>query len=162
MAALATRDRASIVIGAILALAGAAVAWLAFDITLRPSDEVMGPRLFPVVIGTGLALLGATTVIRGLRIAAPIPERSTLHDWRGLLWVAAALPVVMLLIEPAGFVVAETAAFFLTARGFGSRTPVRDLALGVTLAAIVYAGFVHGLGLQLPTGDWYDMLYPEE
>jgi len=159
-AAPTEQDRASVVIGAVLALLGAGLMWRAFDISLMPADQVMGPRLFPVVIGAGMALLGLASVVHGLRSMAPPPDPAAIHDRRGLLWVVAALPVLMLLVEPAGFVPAETALFALTARGFGSRRPMRDLALGFVLAALVYAGFVHGLGLQLPMGEWYDLLAP--
>ncbi len=160
--ARADRDKAAVVIGGVLALTGAVLVWQAFAISLLPSDQVMGPRLFPVVIGGGLVVLGLTTIAHGLRTAARVADAAAIHHWRGLLWVAAALPALMVMIGPGGFVPAEAALFALTARGFGSRRPVRDLGLGFLLAALVYVGFVYGLGLQLPLGDWHDYMFPED
>lgn len=156
------RDRASFIIGLGLALLGAFLVWQAFSIRMMPSDQLMGPRLFPVVIGTGIALLGIATLVRAISTPPDAVEEGARFDWRGFAWVTASLPVLALLITPAGFVIGETALFAVVARGFGSRKPRRDLLVGFAVALIVYVGFVYGLGLQLPAGDWYDALFGEE
>jgi putative tricarboxylic transport membrane protein len=51
-----------------------------------------------------------------------------------------------------GFVLSSALLFVLVAIGFGSRHYLRDLLLGLALAATAYVTFVHGLGLQLPPG----------
>jgi putative tricarboxylic transport membrane protein len=156
------RDRASFIIGLGLALLGAFLVWQAFSIRMMPSDQLMGPRLFPVVIGAGMALLGLATMFTAVTTAPDPVEEGARFDWRGFAWVTASLPALALLITPAGFVIGETALFTIVARGFGSRRPGRDAAIGLLVALIVYVGFVYGLGLQLPAGDWYDALFGED
>jgi putative tricarboxylic transport membrane protein len=155
------RDMPSLAIGAVVLLIGAGMMWQAFAINTLPSDQLMGPRLFPVAIGAGLALLGLATLAQGLRTDATPREAGAIHDRRGVAWVLVALPVLALLVEPTGFVIAETALFALVARGFGSRSPLRDAAIGLIVALVVYAGFTFGLGLQLPAGAWFDAIKGE-
>jgi putative tricarboxylic transport membrane protein len=55
-------------------------------------------------------------------------------------------------MDPAGFVVASAALFFMVAYAFGSRRYLRDGISAVVLALVVYVGFTRGLGLTLPPG----------
>ena len=88
------RDRASFVIGLGLALLGAFLVWQAFSIRLMPSDKLMGPRLFPVVIGAGMALLGLVTMFTALSTPPDPPAEGARFDWRSFVWVTASLPAI--------------------------------------------------------------------
>jgi putative tricarboxylic transport membrane protein len=68
----------------------------------------------------------------------------------GAAWVTAGLLGVALLINFIGFVLAAALLFACSARGFGSRRPVRDLAIGMALTLPIYWLFNAGLGVSLP------------
>ncbi|MCX2900457.1 tripartite tricarboxylate transporter TctB family protein [Pseudomonas mandelii] len=68
----------------------------------------------------------------------------------GVTWVTVGLVAVALLINVIGFVLAAALLFVCAARGFGSRRPVRDLAIGMALTLPIYWLFNAGLGVSLP------------
>ncbi|POF38610.1 tripartite tricarboxylate transporter TctB [Pseudomonas laurylsulfativorans] len=68
----------------------------------------------------------------------------------GAAWVTAGLVGVAVLINLIGFVLAAGLLFACSARGFGSRHPVRDLAIGIALTLPIYWLFNAGLGVSLP------------
>jgi apolipoprotein N-acyltransferase len=70
----------------------------------------------------------------------------------GFALVLAGLVAFGALVEPAGFPRAVAALFALVARGMGSRTPGRDVLIGMARAASAYLVFAHGLGLPLSWG----------
>ena len=68
----------------------------------------------------------------------------------GAAWVTGGLVGVALLINLIGFVLAAGLLFACSARGFGSRHPLRDLAFGIALTLPIYWLFNAGLGVSLP------------
>ncbi|WP_212624910.1 tripartite tricarboxylate transporter TctB family protein [Pseudomonas sp. PP3] len=68
----------------------------------------------------------------------------------GAAWVTGGLLGVALLINVIGFVLAAGLLFACSARGFGSRHPLRDLAIGIALTLPIYWLFNAGLGVSLP------------
>jgi putative tricarboxylic transport membrane protein len=68
----------------------------------------------------------------------------------GAAWVSAGLIGVALLINVIGFVLSAGLLFACSARGFGSRHPLRDLAIGMALTLPIYWLFNAGLGVALP------------
>jgi putative tricarboxylic transport membrane protein len=68
----------------------------------------------------------------------------------GAAWVTAGLVGVAVLINLIGFVLAAGLLFACSARGFGSRRPVKDLAIGIALTLPIYWLFNAGLGVSLP------------
>jgi putative tricarboxylic transport membrane protein len=68
----------------------------------------------------------------------------------GAAWVTGGLAGVALLINLIGFVLAAGLLFACSARGFGSRHPLRDLAIGIALTLPIYWLFNAGLGVSLP------------
>lgn len=119
----------------------------------------VGPNVMPKVVSGGLILLGlwllGEVFTGGWR--ARTPDDAALrgeHPFIGsaFFWVSAALFAQMLLIQRAGFVLASMAMFAGVARGFGSRRFVRDLAVGLVMALVVYLFFVKFLNVGLPAG----------
>lgn len=113
--------------------------------------EQLGPRLFPYVVGLGLALfgvmLGAQALTGGWRVM-PTAERDPV-DWRAFGLIAAALILQMTIIGTVGFVAASTLLFVLTARAFSSRAWVRNAAIGAIVSTAAFYLFTVGLGLHL-------------
>jgi putative tricarboxylic transport membrane protein len=68
----------------------------------------------------------------------------------GAAWVTGGLVAMSVLIVHLGFVLSAALLFALSARGFGSRHPLRDVAIGVALTLPVYWIFTSGLGVSLP------------
>ena len=57
-----------------------------------------------------------------------------------------------MLLERAGFVIASSVLFWLTARAFDATHPARDALFAVGLAVGAYLLFVNALDLTLPPG----------
>jgi putative tricarboxylic transport membrane protein len=131
------------------------------EIDVRPFDVALGPRLVPMIVSAGLVALGLSTVV------AALLGRSTLGDeeaamettWVAPLVAAAGVAAFAILVQPFGFVAAASALFVLVARAFGSRSVARDVAIGLALAGLIYAVFDRGLGLDLPEGSAWSLLF---
>ena len=118
----------------------------------------IGPRLFPYIVGLGLALcgavLGAQAIFGGWRNVPLDQEGHDRPDWIAFGIISAGIVLHMIVIGWAGFVVAGVLLFVLVARGFGSRKLIRDAIISVLLAVIVYFLFTRALGLKLPAGPF--------
>ena len=68
------------------------------------------------------------------------------------LVLGALLGLIAILEVGGGFVLAATWLFVGTARGFGERLSIKPLAIGFTLAMLVYLFFSKVLSLGLPSG----------
>jgi putative tricarboxylic transport membrane protein len=121
--------------------------------------------VLPYIVGAGLVLVGgwlAFEAVTGRTIAGSAESEDadlTLPtDWRTVALLALALIAYLILLEPAGFIIASAALFIIAAWAMGSRRYGRDVASGVILAAVLYLIFSRGLGLQLPPGPFAGML----
>lgn len=117
--------------------------------------SILGPQVFPFVVA---AFVGITAVMLcwqaltgGFRnMGSDRPAAPTRSRIASAAWVSAGILVVAALINHLGFVLSAAVLFACAARGFGSRSPVRDLAIGVGLTLPVFWLFTQGLGLTLP------------
>jgi putative tricarboxylic transport membrane protein len=145
-----------VLVGAFVLLLGALALWQALVIPVSPIYAQVGPKAVPFVVAGGLILLGGMLLfvaLRGgwswtleeMRDAPPANLRAL-----GLL--GAGLLANLALIGPFGFSVAATAQFVLAAAAFGSRRPVRDLAVALVLALAVWFLFVKALGVNIGAG----------
>jgi putative tricarboxylic transport membrane protein len=152
--AVSRNNAAGIAIG--LGLLGFA-AVIGFDtarMQVPPTYARVGPQVFPIVIAAGLALAGlliAWTSRSGRGVALHASTHGQ-TDWRAVALICAGLLLHLNLIRPLGFVPAAAILFMSVALAFGSRRYFRDALIAIALALVTYAGFVHGLGLQLPAG----------
>jgi putative tricarboxylic transport membrane protein len=114
----------------------------------------IGPRLFPYVVGIGLALCGAVlgwhAIFGGWRNLPLDSEGHDAPDWIAFCIISAGIVLHMIVIGWAGFIVAGTLLYVLVARGFGSRRLIRDAVIAVVLTTVVYFVFTQALGLKLP------------
>jgi putative tricarboxylic transport membrane protein len=137
---------------AVLALAGliGLGAWL---VPAPPPHVKVGPSVLPVVVAVLMLVLGIGLLIAALKGGwIPAAERDEPVSYLQLGWVLLGLAVNVALIERVGFTLASTLLFVCVARGFGSRRPLRDAAIAVVFAAIVYLGFDVGLGIRIGAG----------
>jgi putative tricarboxylic transport membrane protein len=132
--------------------------WLygALSLPQAATYAVVGPGFFPAAIGAGLVVLGLlllVAVARGERFEPQEAEDTDLNrpPSRTAFWTTAAAGVVpIFVIRPLGFPVAAALTFALTARAFGSRRILLDLAVGLALGLACWFLFSRLLGLSLP------------
>ena len=140
----------------------AVVGWQTYVIPEHAIYARIGPRLFPWLTTGLLAVMGGLLTAQGLRGGWEHDEAGDV-DWRSLGWLAAGLLFNVLFIGGAqlgdaivvprlGFVISSTVLFVCTARAFASNQPVRDGAIGFTLAILAYVGFDRVLGYKIGSG----------
>jgi putative tricarboxylic transport membrane protein len=140
---------------AVLATGGV---WLygAFSLPQTVRYAVVGPGIFPMLVGAGLVLLGILLLVqiaRGERFAPQETEDVDVDvpvSWRAFFTAVAAAAVPILTMRRLGFPVTAALSFALVARAFGSTTLVRDLAIGLAIGLICWYGFSELLGIGLP------------
>ncbi len=113
---------------------------------------------YPLFVLAGLLAFGAAAAWGAVRPrvsstpAAGAGPRAP-HGGRGpSLLLAAGIVLDVALAERAGFVLASAALFWLTARAFDDRRPLRDAVAALLISAGAYVLFVRVLQLQLPAG----------
>ncbi|MFJ7281392.1 tripartite tricarboxylate transporter TctB family protein [Pseudomonas sp. NPDC099000] len=118
---------------------------------------ILGAHVYPYALAVFLGVVGLLlcyqAVTGGFRELADHDDESAKALPGGKLgaaWVTAGLLAVAVLINLIGFVLAAGLLFACSARGFGSRRPVRDLAIGIALTLPIYWLFNAGLGVSLP------------
>ena len=118
----------------------------------------VGPRAFPVLVGAALVCLGLALcvgIVRGMEFKAEGGEDvdTTLAADLGVVtWIAGGLALGILLLSFVGFPLVAALLFAWTARGFGSRTLLRDALLGLLLGLLIFFLFARALGVSLPGG----------
>jgi hypothetical protein len=131
----------------------ALLAWQTTQIQVSPAYSRIGPRIFPIAICIALAVVGLLLALQAL---SKRREATSGHhvpaDRAAIGLLLAGLVAQTLLLRPLGFVLSSTVMFVLTAIGFGSRRFIRDIAVGLVLAAAIFIGFTRGLSIELPAG----------
>jgi hypothetical protein len=125
-----------------------------------PSSEtvsMMDVGRYPLFVLAGLiatGLLSARGFAQRWRQAQAAPSNAsvTTGGARALALVAGAALLDLVLLDSAGFVLASTLLFWLTARAFDATRPLRDLAAALLLSVTAYVLFVRILQLSLPPG----------
>ncbi len=137
-----------------VAAVGAVLAWGASRLPVDKGYSILGPQVFPygvavflLVVAAGLGYQALTGGFRDVN-ATEAPAASARA---GAAWVTGGLLVMAALITHLGFVFSATLLFGFAARGFGSRHPLRDLAIGLALTLPIFWIFTIGLGVSLPS-----------
>ncbi len=154
-----------IAIGGVLLAVGLGICVTTLGTGTLPGQDSLGPRLFPVLIGGGLMILGLANGWAGWRTLRrgpahegaliPVSDAENVAepgDWPTLLWVVAGLCVGALGYKTLGFIPAAWVVFVLTARGFAGHWSWKHALVGLIVVLIAFFGFTKGLGLPLPTG----------
>ena len=115
---------------------------------------IMGAYVYPYAVAAFLGVVGALmsyqAVTGGFRNLEAGSDKTEPGGKLGATWVTGGLLGVAVLINLIGFVLSAALLFACAARGFGSRRPVRDLAIGIALTLPIYWLFNTGLGVSLP------------
>jgi putative tricarboxylic transport membrane protein len=153
------RSLAEVLLSVGVLVLGIGVAGVTYTLPSEGGYAGIGPNFIPAFVAGGLILLGIWLLSEafsgGWRDMPPIdPVERGEHpfDRAAFGWVTAALLAHMALIGFAGFVIAGIVLFAGVARGFGSRRPARDFAIGIALTLPVYLFFVKLLNVNLPAG----------
>ncbi len=154
-----TRDRAQYAVAAgLLALGLVVLLDLSQIGSAASSNDVIGPKAFPTILGVLLivvAVFYALDVLRGGHGEAEAGEDIDLTqgtDWRTIAMLFGAFALNAVLIEPLGWVISGSILFFSSAFALGNRHHVRGLVFGIVLSLITFYAFAIGLGVNLPAG----------
>ncbi len=116
----------------------------------------VGPRLMPSIVSGALVLLGLVLLkeawFGGFKGVDEEEAAANPTHWAAFAWISGAMIVNGLLMVPAGFIIAGTIMFVMAARGFNSKRWLFNGLTGAIIAAVTYAFFNYGLGLNLPRG----------
>ena len=141
-----------------LVLLGLLVLWDTTRIELPQGNNIVNPRTFPYIIGALVLVIGIALIVEVLRGKLGTPEGDEpgasfiKADRKTMLMMAAAVAVHVALLEKAGYIIAATFGFWGLATTFGSRKPIKDFAISLIFALVVYFAFSWGLNIQLPQG----------
>jgi putative tricarboxylic transport membrane protein len=142
-----------------LLLLAAGIAVLAATTAVRSQEgyAATGPRFIPLIVGIllvalALVFLLRTTLLPDDDLAERAAREAGETEWRTPLLVVAGLIAYAYLLEPLGYVVATTVFVPAVARVLGSRSPARDVVIGLALGLGVYVAFTQYLGVPLPAG----------
>lgn len=140
-----------VAIGLGVLLLAAIVGWQTSVIPDNAIYAKVGPKVIPWLATALLAVMGLALTVTGLR-GGWEHEDAGETDYRALGMLVLALVLNIVLIDRAGFIIASTVLFALTARAFGSRQILRDVPIGFVLALVAYLGFDRGLGYKIGSG----------
>jgi putative tricarboxylic transport membrane protein len=143
--------RGEAILAAFVLLLGVFVAVETALLRTGPGYSAIGPKLFPFLVAVGLLLVGVALLYEARAGAVAHPGGFEL-DLPPALAVTVGLVLQMVLIRPAGFVIASTILFVAVTYAFGSRRLALNVGIGLVLCAATYVAFTHGLGLVLPAG----------
>lgn len=107
--------------------------------------------LYPIAVLAAFLFTAALLAVEAWRGRGLEPERPG-AGWRGLGLTGLGMVVALVAIERAGFVLTGSALFWLTARAFDTRHPLRDAVFAAAVAIGAYVLFSRVLQLPLPAG----------
>jgi putative tricarboxylic transport membrane protein len=152
-----TVDKAQYGLAAVLAVVGIYTIVDARGLNVGFGDPV-GPRVFPYVIGSLMVLLSVLLAVATARGDVPQAEEgedvdlTTPPDWATVGKLVAIIILNILLVNVLGWAITGALLFAGCAWALGSRTLLRDLAVGVVLAVASWYFFYSGLGVPLSPG----------
>jgi len=114
-------------------------------------DTGTAPEPYPWLVIAGLVTTGALLARQVVRSARG-QSANTGPGRAPVVLLAAAAVLHLLLLEPAGFVLAAAVLFWLAARAFDPRHPIRDGMFAVGMSVCAYVLFARVLHLSLPAG----------
>lgn len=153
-----TVDRAQYGLAAFLVVAGGYVLYDAATLERGFADQPVQPYAVPYVVGAVLVLLGLALTVataRGSVAEAEDGEDVDLtggSDWRTVGFLAVVFALNIALIDWLGWAITGALLFAGGAAALGSRTHVKDLAIGAALSVGTWYGFYVGLGIPIPAG----------
>ncbi|OBF37253.1 hypothetical protein A5724_11890 [Mycobacterium sp. ACS1612] len=154
-----TIDKAQYIVCVVMAAVGAFLIYdaLSLEAGFAKVDPV-GPRLFPIGIGSILILLAivlAVAIPRGSVGEADAGEDvdpTTPGDWRTVGLLVGLFVAVIVLVNPLGWAITGTVLFAGASTILGNHHYVRNIVIGAVLSVANFYAFYSGLGIPLPAG----------
>ena len=106
---------------------------------------------YPVLVLAALTSAMVAFVV-GLRRREGLAIEHPGAGWRAVLLIAAGIIIDLIFIERLGFVLASGGLFWLTARAFDAKHPLRDAGVAAALSVATYLVFARLLDVSLPPG----------
>ena|SRR5688572_28878366 len=118
---------------------------------------VIGPRIFPVVVGVGFLVLGLlfllrTTILPDKDLFSEVIAEEASTDWSTTILALLSLVAYASLLQPLGYTLATALFFPVAGRILGSSRLWRDIIIGLVLGVAIYLIFTRVLGVRLPAG----------
>ncbi len=151
-------DTAQYGLAAFLVLVGGWVLYDAVGLEDGFSDQPVQPYAVPYIVGGVLVLLGVLLAVATARGDLPESEEgedidlTQGTDLRTVALLAGVLVVNLALINFLGWAITGALLFVGATRVLGSRTLLRDVAVGVALSVGSWYGFYVLLGVPIPAG----------
>jgi putative tricarboxylic transport membrane protein len=151
-------DRAQYGLAAFLAVVGVVVVVDANGLRPGFADQPVQPSFFPYVVGTALLVLAVTLAVATARGDVAEPEGgedvdlTEASDWVTVAKLAGVFLANVLLVDVLGWAITGALLFAGCAWVLGSRTLLKDVAIGAALSLLTWYGFYVGLGLPIPAG----------
>lgn len=151
-------DKTQYGLAAFLVVVGVYVVVDATSLEKGFADQPVQPYAFPYLIGAALVVLGVALAVATRRGDVPEAEEgedidlTSGADWKTVGLLTAVFLANVLLIDWLGWAITGAILFVGTARVLGSRTLIRDIAIGVALSVGTWYGFYVGLGIPIPAG----------
>ena len=118
-------------------------------------DEGIVPTgRYPIFVLVGLAVFALAALVRPSRPPSRLRRfgETGREGVRSIVVLAAGAALYLVSAERAGFVIASTVLFWLTARAFDDRHPLRDAVAAAGVATASYLLFARVLDVSLPAG----------
>ena len=124
---------------------------------LGPDQSIASTSgVYSLLVLGGLVVFALAAVLETARARTasvlPASPRSAGPGWGPAALIALGMALDLALMEHAGFVVASTVLFWLTARAFDRQHPGRDALFALGVSAGAYLLFVRVLNVTLPAG----------
>ncbi len=119
-------------------------------------NAAISPAAVPTVVGIALVVLGAFLAVATARGDLPHEEEgedvdlTSGTDWRTMAMLLGVIVANIALIDLLGWAITGAMLFAGCAVALGSRTWIRDIAIGAVLSVGSWYLFTVGLGVPLP------------
>jgi putative tricarboxylic transport membrane protein len=142
-------DTAGMVIAAALLLLAAVIFWDTSNLQLSPVYG-LGPKAMPLVVASGLVILGIGNAVLAWR--GDFPARESLDPKAIILILGGLAALIAIIALNGGFIPATAVLFAATAAAFGRRAVHVDFVIGFVVGVAVFLLFDKLLTLSLPAG----------
>ena len=155
---ISKQGKGELVFASSLFLLGLFVAWDTSRMDIPQGSSIVSPQTFPYMVAAFTSLVGLGLLLDVLRGRLGTPDGDEPGDpfvpanFKTMAIVAIAIALHVILLDIAGYIIAATVCFFGVSFGFGSRKYLKDFAVSLIFALIVYFSFTKGLHINLPAG----------
>lgn len=128
------------------------------DVSAASSALGLGPRFFPILVGSALIVIGAFYTLDVARGGRGDPEESedidadAPADWKSVGLVSGIFLAFTAVLTTLGWIISASLLFFGLSVALGAESKVKAAIVAVVIGLVSYLAFVNGLGVTLPAG----------